>query len=162
MRMRAVLLLCAAATGISCSGREARGPAFDSVAMRRGDLVWRSGDEALQFDAVFARAADGAVAVDLRRGGEEPVAVVRLAPNGLVSVTGSVRNWRGPRARAPRPIEPLLVLAALYGSEESLPDGTREIHAAGSRVAVTVRSGRLDAGSAASTDHPASASVRFW
>jgi hypothetical protein len=154
---------CGIFAGVSCSVPETGAGAFVSVVMRRGDLVWRpDAGGAAGFEAVFARAASGEVAVDLYRGGPEPVAVIRLKPDGYASVHGAAGNWRGPRARAPRSLDPLLVLAALYGSEESLPDGMREIHTAETKSAVTVRSGRLDAGSVASMDGPASASVRFW
>lgn len=126
-------------------------------------LQWVTPEGSTIFDAVFARSSDGAVAMDLYKGGPARIAGFLLLPDGRAWATGteSKRLWSGRRESAPARLGQPLAMAALYANEEELPDGNREIHSSGMRTAVEIRSGRLRSASVASMDTPSVISASF-
>jgi hypothetical protein len=138
-------------------------PDFVPSASRQAVVRWQVNASATTFDAVIARSAAGAAALDLYKGSPAPVLSVRLAPDGRASVKGPAakRSWSGERSAAPPEIDLLLALVALFSNEESLPSGTRELHAHNMRVAFTKIGRELVVASARSADLPSVITLDF-
>lgn len=136
---------------------------FVPSASRQAIVRWQIDLAVTTFDAVMARSASGTAALDLYKGSPTPVLSVRLAPDGRATVKGSAakRSWSGERSNAPPEIDLLLAILALYASEDSLPPGTKELHAHNMRVAFTKVGRELVALSARSTDLPSAISLEF-
>jgi len=138
-------------------------PDFVPAASRQALVRWQVDASMTTFDAVIARSAAGAAALDLYKGSPAPVLSVRLAPNGRATVKGPAakRTWSGERSSAPPEIDLLLAIVALYASEDSLPSGTRELHSQNMRVAFTKAGRALVVVTARSTDLPSVISLEF-
>ncbi len=138
-------------------------PDFVPSASRQALVRWQIDTVVTTFDAVIARSAGGAAALDLYKGSPAPVLSVRLSPDGHATVKGPAakRSWSGERSSAPPEIDLLLAIAALYTTEDSLPSGTRELHSQNMRVAFTKTDRGLVVVSARSTDLPSVISLEF-
>ncbi len=136
---------------------------FVPAASRQAVVRWQINASATTFDAVIARSADGAAALDLYKGSTAPVLSARLSPDGRATMKGPAakRSWSGERSSAPPEIDLLLAIIALYASEDSLPVGTRELHSQNMRVAFTKVGPKLVAISARSADLPSAISLEF-
>jgi len=138
-------------------------PDFVPSASRQAVVRWQVNASVTTFDAVIARSAAGAAALDLYKGSPAPVLSVRLAPDGLATVKGPAakRSWSGARSAAPPEIDLLLALVALFSNEDSLPAGTKEVHSHNMRVAFTKVGKKLVVASARSADLPSVISLDF-
>lgn len=138
-------------------------PDFTPSSSRQAVVRWQVNAAITTFDAVIARSARGDAALDLYKGSPAPVLSVRLAADGRATVKGPAakRSWSGERSNAPPEIDLLLALVALYASEDSLPAGTREMHAHNMNMAFTKAGRGLVVVSARSTDVPSVISLDF-
>lgn len=138
-------------------------PDFVPSASRQAVVRWQVNSAVTTFDAVIARSAAGAAALDLYKGSPSPVLSVRLASDGLATVKGPAakRSWSGERSAAPPEIDLLLALVALFSNEDSLPAGTREVHSHNMRVAFTKVGRELVVVTARSSDLPSIISLDF-
>lgn len=133
-------------------------PEFKPAASRKAVVRVGNVEGRAAFEAVFARSAKSAGAIDLYKGGPAPVLRLRVLPDGRGFAQGPQKEvWSGQRLFAPAPLKPLLAMAAVYVDEEKLPEGSREVHTQDIRIAVDVSGGALRAISAASATSVATA-----
>ena len=118
---------------------------FQAAAAQRAQLVAQNPGGRIRFDGVFARDAQGNVALDLYKGGIEPVGAIRLRTDGRASfyLRGEGRSWRGTREQAPASFAPLLEILTIYSRQGELEEGEKEIRTPAGHAAVEVRQGRL-------------------
>jgi len=139
-------------------------PSFTPSASARASLQWKTGRSSTQFEAVFARSAEGLAALDLYKGAPSPVLSVRMTPSGDASISGPAarRSWHGNRSTAPPELTLLLAILSLYTSEESLTSGSQEMHMPTHQIAYSKPARRLTGISARSLDVEAVITVEFF
>jgi hypothetical protein len=154
--------LCLGLALTSCAPISEQVP-IQPVSSRRAALEWKAGSSTTIFEAVFARSAEGAGALDLYKGSPSPVLSLRLSPKGFASMHGSAakRSWQGDRAEAPPEISLLLAALSLYMNEKALPSGAREMHTGNLRAVFSKSETALTGASFRSIDAPAVITVQF-
>jgi hypothetical protein len=100
--MTRLLPICLVLLIAGCAATHETVP-FESASSQKALIRWQRKGKSLVYDAVCARAKDGAVLVRLYKQSPTPLAEFRLAPDNSFSASGRLtgRGWTGPGADAP-------------------------------------------------------------
>jgi hypothetical protein len=128
---------------------------FTVVASESASVRWQVGSRLLVRSALCERAQTGAVRVTV---GEKSAArQFLLEPDGMLFT----RGWAGQAGAAPAELSIWASFLTIYQNASRLPEGERELHTPGTRVAVRKTSSGLESVGIRSLDVPESLSVLF-
>ncbi len=136
-------------------------PAFQPASSQNAIVRWQSRDFGLTSEAVFARAANGAVLVRLYKQSPSALGEFRLEPDGYLIAAQNGRKWAGRSDTAPPPLTAWVTFLTTYQNAEKIPSGSKEIHSAANRVAYSKEDGRLQSLSVVNTDTAETVSAIF-
>jgi len=135
--MHRLLLFFTAALLAGCVSSPAP---FSAASSQQALVRWSKPNNTLVSEAVFSRAADSSVRVQLYKGSPKVLVTLSLDADKKMQASGPMASlgWRGDAGAAPLQLSTWSRFLQDYQAAPKWPDGDNEIHSGDSRTAVSI------------------------